>query len=73
MAGVAILRALHEHCNAAPPEPAQLAAWKEAFLERWEKEIGKLTDDAEFISRRRRVILDTFADFARVAEAFHKE
>ncbi|QDU73790.1 hypothetical protein Pan97_07900 [Bremerella volcania] len=66
MAQVDMLRVLVEHCNARPPEEAELIALRDACLEIFDEEKEEFYSTPEDAAERRDIIAKTFCRFLKV-------
>jgi hypothetical protein len=71
-AKIEVLTLLCEQSHAVPPEPEEVAAWREAYLQRWEAHIDSYDPNPEYRAKRREVLDSTFARLAAVADRWHR-
>jgi RNA polymerase subunit RPABC4/transcription elongation factor Spt4 len=71
MPSVEIISVLCEHCNAVPPRASVVKRWRERYLRIYDEQIEMLDPDAEFKTKRRRVIEATFGKLERQAHLFY--
>jgi len=67
------LALLSEHVNAAPPKPNEVANWKQAFLEAWDRTAADVYIRREDVIERRSIIAATFDRLAASAVKFHSQ
>ena len=73
MAAVEILALLSEQLPAAPPEPEEVARWRDAFLPAWDRTSAAIYFRPEDAAARREVIVATFARLAAAAAKWHQK
>ncbi|MFN3149204.1 hypothetical protein [Bremerella sp.] len=66
IAQVDMLRVLVEHCNARPPEEAELIALRDACLAIFDEEKEEFYSTPEDAAERRSIIAKTFRKFLKV-------
>jgi hypothetical protein len=71
MAAVEVLNLLYEHVGGTPPQPQEVALWKEQYLRIWDGYIDQLSTDKDYKWRRRAVILASFERMERIAFGYH--
>ena len=70
MGQVDMLRVLVEHCNARPPEEAELIALRDACLAIFDEEKEDFYSTPEEAAQRRGIIAKTFRQFLKVRKAW---